>query len=97
MAEARVEMMSEAHRKAWLKRRPAWTRTDSVRWLNERSAGLLAWVRRQDPGSAPGHSNAMGRWLADHWPMDFARAHGRLAGAPDEAAREQKTVLEVLS
>lgn len=97
MAEERIEAMSAMRRKVWLKRRPDWTRSDSVRWLNERSSGVLAWVRRRDPARSPGHSNSMGRWLAEHWPVDFARAHERLAAAASEAAREQRTVLEVVS
>lgn len=83
---------------AWAKRRPAWTRTDTARWLNARSASVLAWVRRKDQAGAPGHSNQMGRWLQEYRTNDFSRAHQRLAlCGTDEQAREKLNALGVLS
>jgi hypothetical protein len=79
---------------AWARRRPAWTRTDTARWLNERSEPLLAWLRRRSP-RAPAHSRQMGYWLKDQDPTLFARAHERLARCktPD---RDQLLTDEVL-
>lgn len=83
---------------AWERRRPAWTRTDTVRWLNDRSALVLAWLRRTDPPAAPSHSASMGRWLKDNRPERFARAHARLlVPAHDQSARDRLTLLEILT
>lgn len=92
-----LEVEGGRRREAWARRRPAWTRTDTTRWLNERSATVLAWLRRADP-QAPTHSRAMGRWLQAERGRFFARAHDRLAACGrDEARREKLNVLEVLS
>ena len=56
-----------------------WTKSQSCRWLDERSEQVLAWVRRRDPERAPWHSHQMGRWLKDEMPSVFARAHLRLS------------------
>lgn len=79
---------------AWKKRRPAWTRTDSARWLNERSEPVLAWLRRH-AGHAPAHSRQMGYWLKENMPVIFDRAHGRLAAGPAER-RENLITSEIL-
>lgn len=91
------EAEAARRRAAWEKRRPAWTRTDTARWLNERSPSVLAWLRRLDP-QAPAHSGAMGRWLQGERPAFFARAHRKLAAcARDEAQRARLNILKVLS
>lgn len=79
---------------AWAKRRPAWTRTDTARWLNDRSEPLLAWLRRRSP-RAPGHSRQMGYWLKDEEPSIFSRAHERLARCKS-TDRDQLLTDEVL-
>jgi len=82
---------------AWQKRRPVWTRTDTARWLNARSSSVLAWLRRCEAGSAPAHSECMGRWLQTHRPALFIRAHRKLAACVgDHGARENLNVLGVL-
>lgn len=89
------QALSDSAQLAWEKRRPTWSRNESVRWLNDESALVLAWVRRRAPGVAPKHSNAMGRWLAEHMQVNFTRAHARLCAAAE--GKQQLTVLEVLS
>ena len=80
--------------RAWAKRRPAWTRTDTARWLNERSEQVLAWLRRKST-RAPGHSRQMGYWVKDNEPVVFDRAHARLS-ATLRQDREQLLTGEVL-
>lgn len=75
----------------------AWTRNDTARWLNDRSAGLLAYVRRVRPEQAPTHSKAMGRWLLESEPALFNRAHARLGAAKTNAAREKLNLIGVVS
>lgn len=92
----RLEATSARAVKAWQKCRPAWSRNETVRWLNERSAGVLAWLRRRDAG-APARSEAMGRWLHEKRPPVFRRAHERLAAAGiKRVGFSGLTVLEVL-
>lgn len=76
---------------------PAWTRNDTARWLNERSAGLLAFVRRVRAERAPSHSKAMGRWLLEAEPALFNRAHARLGAAKNNEAREKLNLIGVVS
>jgi hypothetical protein len=93
----RREAISARAVKAWEKRRPAWSRNETIRWLNERSAGVLAWLRRRDTG-APARSEAMGRWLQEKRPEVFRRAHTRLASAGGKPGGfPGLTVLEVLT
>ena len=80
---------------AWKKRRPEWTRTDSARWLNERSEPLLAWLRRRS-SQAPEHSRQMGYWVKENEPVIFARAHERLARAGTNEHRERLLIEDVL-
>lgn len=80
---------------AWAKRRPAWTRTDTTRWLNERSASVLAWLRRSGADS-PAHSSSIGQWLKDHQHPLYPRAHARLLACLEPAQREKISVPEVL-
>lgn len=80
---------------AWSRRRPAWTRTDSARWVNDRSPGALAWLRRTAPRQAPAYSRHMGYWLKEHGQAAFSRIHQRLAAAT-AAAREGMTLEDVL-
>jgi hypothetical protein len=84
------------HLAAYEKMRPAWTRNETMRWLNDRSALALAWLRRSDSG-APTHSANMGRWLKELRPELFSRAHSRLSTPGlDEAKRSAMAVMEVL-
>jgi hypothetical protein len=76
----------EAKGRAAYERRRAWSRTDSARWLNDRSAPVLAYLRRL-PGQWPAHSRQIGYWLKDERPEFFASLHARLAGL-SAAARE---------
>jgi hypothetical protein len=75
----------------------AWTRNDTARWLNERSAGLLAYVRRVRPERAPSHSKAMGRWVLDAEPAIFNRAHARLGAAKTNEVRDKLNLIGVVS
>jgi hypothetical protein len=87
------DVISMAAQKAWQENRPAWTRADTQRWLDEQSANVLAWLRRREPDGAPAHSNKMGQWLQRHRTEYFARVHKRLlAPGADEAARQKITV-----
>ena len=90
------EAVSARAQAAYQKRRPAWTRTDTARWLNARSSSVLAWLRRSGGGCAPSHSDNMGRWLQTHRSDLFTRAHRKLAACADNAARESLNVLGVL-
>jgi len=64
-----------------------WSRTDSARWVNDRSAAALAWLRRR-AGQWPAHSAQMGYWLRDNNPALFDQIHTTLAGLSPEG-REQ--------
>lgn len=81
--------------RAWDKRRPRWTRTDTARWLNDRSEPVLAWLRRRSP-HAPGHSRQMGYWVKENEAAIFARAHERLARCANQQDRDQLLIDEVL-
>lgn len=80
---------------ALYEKRRTWSRTDTARWLNDRSPAVLAWLRRR-PGQWPGHSKQVGYWLKEYSPRVFARAHDRLAGSPDDTARETMLPREAL-
>lgn len=89
---------ADSARAAWARRRPVWTRTDTTRWLDARSASVLAWIRRHDASRAPAHSANMGRWLKDERRAAFDRAHEFLAAlGRDSARRERLNPIEVLS
>lgn len=68
-------------------RRRVWSRTDSARWLSDRSAPLLATLRRR-PGQWPSHSRMVGYWLKDNAPDLFNGAHALLLAAKDDTARD---------
>jgi hypothetical protein len=68
-------------------RRRTWSRTDSARWLSDRSAPLLAALRRR-PGQWPSHSRMVGYWLKDNATAIFDAAHARLLAAKDDTARD---------
>lgn len=74
-----------------------WSRTDTARWLSDRSEAVLARLRRLGR-EGPDHSNQMGRWLKDQARdrSTFDRAHAALAAYPDDAAREAALVMEVI-
>lgn len=78
---------------AWQRRR-RWSRTDSARWLNDRSPAVLAWLRRK-AGSWPDHNRQIGYWLKAYRTRIFDRAHARLLGASD-AEREKLLPNEAL-
>ena len=79
---------------AWQKRRPEWTRTDTARWLNERSEPVLAWLRRHAQ-RAPAHSRQMGYWLKEEEQAIFDRVHARLRARP-ASERDHLMTHEVL-
>lgn len=80
--------------KAWAKRRP-WTRTDTVRWIDDRSESALAWLRRR-AGTWPLHSKKFGSWLKEHEPRRFDAAHRILTNTRTDAARDALHVGQVL-
>lgn len=79
----------------WLRRR-TWSRTDTSRWLNDRSPTVLAWLRRRS-GAWPDELDQSGYWLRVHHPIIFNAAHTRLAREKTDAAREQIHVGDVLN
>lgn len=81
---------------AWQRRRK-WSRTDTARHLNDRAAPLIALFRRLHPQAAPRHSRQFGYWLKDNTPALFDRAHEKLAGAADDAARERLLPTDLLA
>lgn len=80
---------------AWERRRK-WSRTDSARYLDDRSEPLLALFRREHPSEPPPHTRRFGYWLKEHAPALFDRAHTRLAAAPDDDARARLLPTELL-
>jgi len=94
MTTADAEIL-EAKGRAAYERRRAWTRTDTARWLNERSAPALAWLRRK-PGAWPAHSRQLGYWVKENAPAFFDRAHARLAQL-NEQARESVLVPDLFA
>jgi hypothetical protein len=70
-------------------RKKKWSRTDSARFLNERSAALLARFRRVQSAVTVKHSEQFGYWLKTNAPAIFDRAHARLLEARDDAGRER--------
>lgn len=92
-----AEVLSEHLREAWVRRRPAWTRNDTTRWLNERSALVLAWLRRVEPTRAPTYSANMGRWLQNNRPKVFAICHKNLTtAAKAKTASDGLDLLKIL-
>ena len=84
---------------AWVasySRRRKWGRTDSQRWLDDRSAAVMAWLRR-NPGSWPTNIEQAGAWLKDRHIALFDRAHAQLAGAADETKRAALHVGDLFS
>jgi hypothetical protein len=80
--------------KAWAKRR-TWTRTDTARWIDDRSESALAWLRRQ-PGTWPVHSKKFGYWLKEHDTRRFDAAHRLLSKTRSDVARDALHVGQVL-
>ncbi len=80
--------------KAWRRQRK-WTRAFTARYLDDRSATILAFLLRL-PGKWPQRSAHVGFWLQDNAPAVFAQIHERLAALPDDAAREALSVTELL-
>jgi len=79
---------------AWARRRP-WTRTDTGRWLNDRSEALLAWARRR-LRQTPSYSRQIGYWLKENEPATFSRAHARLAACANDDDRSGLLIDEVM-
>lgn len=78
-------------------RRKTWSRTDSARWLNERSEAVLAQLRRRGL-EAPAYSKQMGFWLKEVAASRaiFDRAHERLLEIGNDKDRARAVVLEVV-
>lgn len=74
--------------KTWARTRK-WSRTDSGRFLNDRSEALLARFRRVYPAIPVTHTSQIGYWLKEHAPALFDRAHLKLSACADDAARER--------
>lgn len=92
--EAAVSAHAEACLTAYARRR-TWSRTDSARWLNDRSAPVLAILRRRQ-GNWPAHSRSLGYWLKEHTPDLFLNAHAILAAAKDDDTRDGLLPQEVI-
>jgi hypothetical protein len=75
--------LAEAKFVAAYARRRKWSRTDTTRWLYDRSEPLLAWLRRK-ARHAPSHSRQIGTWLKDNEVKTFDRAHARIAPLTDD-------------
>ena len=94
MPMPRAEATQIALATAWQKRRK-WSRTDTQRFLDDRSEAVLAILRRRR-GYCPLHSHAVGLWLRTSAPRIFNRAHTRLLAAPDDEARSRLLPTELL-
>lgn len=94
LEKARQEVKLAADLRGYEKRRK-WTRTDSARWLNERSPEILAWLRRK-PGAWPAEARQVGYWMKIYAQRHFDRAHARLLAGRDEASREAMLPGEVI-
>lgn len=92
--EAAVAHHAEACMAAYERRR-TWSRTDSARWLNDRSAPVLALLRRRQ-GQWPAHSRSLGYWLKEHTPDLFLSAHAVLAAEKNDDARDALLPQQVL-
>lgn len=88
---------SEAAEAAWARRKTwneTWTRSDTERWLDERSTDAAAWVRTigitlaRDP-------KQMGNWMRTRLPGNFDTAHTKLA-ARTHTLREKATTNQIL-
>lgn len=72
---------------AWIRRKP-WTRTETARFLNDRSPALLAHLRRS-PGRWPEICpKFMGDWLKVNALPLFDHAHAALAARRSDEARD---------
>lgn len=78
-------------------RRRKWSRTDSARWLDERSEAGLARLRRLGR-ECPPVSKRLGHWLKEEArdQQYFSRVHAALADLHTDAAREVAHVLEII-
>jgi len=88
------EILSLNCQQAYARRR-TWSRTDSARWINDRSAPVLAILRRRQ-GNWPAHSRSLGYWLKEHTPDLFLNAHAILAAAKDDDTRDGLLPQEVI-
>lgn len=95
-ARDRSEAHSAAKVASYAKAR-RWSRTDTARWLSDRSEAVLARLRRLGR-EGPAYSKQMGYWLKDEARdrSTFDRAHAALLTYPDDAARDAALVLEVI-
>lgn len=78
----------------WTKRR-TWSRTDTARWLSDRSETVLALLRRR-PGQWPKHTRQIGYWLKNNATNFFERAHDALAAVETDTERERLLASDVL-
>jgi len=92
---ARRESEAEQRRVEQYQRRRRWSRTDSARWLNDRSPAILAWLRR-GPGDWPHRTDEAGYWLKEKKPSLFDAAHNRLAHESTDSARDALHVGDLL-
>lgn len=74
---------SQAAEQAWIRRKTwnmTWARSDTERWLDERSTAAAAWARSVGVQIRKGRDpKLMGLWLRFKLPGNFAFAHARLA------------------
>lgn len=78
-------------------KRRRWSRTDSARWLDERSEAGLARLRRLGR-ECPQVSRRLGHWLKEDArdTQYFGHIHAALAALPNDTARECAHVLDIL-
>lgn len=76
-------------------KRRKWSRTDTARFLNDRSATCWALMRRRR-GNWPREPGFFGRWLQVNEPKIFLRAHKLLASARTEQLREKLVPSDLL-
>lgn len=86
--------LTEAGLRRWAREQP-WTRTNTARWLNERSAAVLAHYEKEHGILLSSRaSSAAGYRLQERLPKNFDAIHGKLAAA--EGDRDALTLEEVL-
>lgn len=77
-------------------RRRRWSKTDTARWLNDRHATVVAYLRRRGCGPV-GNVTSVGFWLKEErHPELFEQIHNRLLAMENDEAREAALVGRVL-
>ena len=72
---------STSAQKVWADRRTTgkiWTRTDTMRFIDERSPEGVLWLQAIEQTAKPRRSKQFGSWLLINRTPDFDRAHSRL-------------------